>query len=400
MLARRIFRVIFSAIFRAFFASRIRLKCDFRALHQYTISLERRATTNKGETMYWLILICAVCADPVKPEPIPREFQLYFQRADKAEATMTAAVNKKIADLEEAIRSEPSSKLKEPLRKKLADARKDLAELRRAKVFAYLPGDAAIDDIGVLPRADYVVLDAERAIAATSVGVFILTRTDTKKLKDGALIEETWRVIPPSASIKVALKESKRELAKYHVLEPIKKGDLERFRMQYEQQKKLGPPAEIAQAVTPKFPLDPLALETALADHQLKFSDREGEQQPGIQWRDAKNDNGAVWIRVHNGKVAKVVHILPINKAEGRADARVFATINRSLLAKEDLENAALWLACQIKIRGTEADFVKSLNIENFPVSVVAVEFGPVLISSRCSAAFDILVIAYEPKED
>ena len=213
--------------------------------------------------MLHLFLCLSLCADEpaAKPaDPIPKNILEYFQRADTARENITKIHQTKISDLEILIRGESRVDRKAKLRRELNQVENTFGELKRSKVFAYMPKEPAVDDIGVFAVARVQAVMDEHSVLAY-VGEekqtviygggepVLVTGIATKSIKANTWINsvETWRVTAKSTEDKAVLRwlggddneQSFRQAKKrFYIVEPVKKGEIEKHRAQYEAEKK------------------------------------------------------------------------------------------------------------------------------------------------------------------
>ena len=190
--------------------------------------------------MAFLLVLSCICADqvPAPESEIPKNVRAYFKRADAARAELTTSLQTQISELDVEIRSEGIPSRKAALRRQLVQVEKTFEELKRSKVFAYMPDSPAIDDIGVLrPARVIAVIDDNTAIVWSSNRMVVLTGTETKSLKArrDVSLPDGWRVTATSTENETI----KRHLdGPYCIVEPIKKREIEKHRIQYETEKK------------------------------------------------------------------------------------------------------------------------------------------------------------------
>lgn len=213
--------------------------------------------------MLHLFLCLSLCADEpaAKPaDPIPKNILEYFQRADTAREAITKIHQTRISDLEILIRGESRVNRKANLRRELNQVENSFDELKRSKVFAYMPNEPAVGDIGVFAVARVrAVMDEHSVLAFVGEekptiiygggGPVLFTGIATKSIKANSWMNsvETWRVTAKSTEDKVVLRwlgsddneQSFRNAKKlFYVVEPVKKGEIEKHRAQYEAEKK------------------------------------------------------------------------------------------------------------------------------------------------------------------
>ncbi len=191
--------------------------------------------------MAFLLVLSCICADqvPAAESEIPKNVRAYFKRADAARAELATSLQAQIAELDVEIRGEANPSRKAALRRQLIQVEKTFEELKRSKVFAYLPDTPAIDDIGVLrPARVIAVIDDSTAIVWSPNWMVVLTGTETKSLKArrDVSLPDGWRVSATATENETI----KRHLNgnSYYIVEPIKKKEIEKYRIQYETEKK------------------------------------------------------------------------------------------------------------------------------------------------------------------
>ena len=241
------------------------------------------------------------------------------------------------------------------------------------------------------------VIDSERAIADVNGRIFVLTRTDTKKFKNEMQLEDVWRVIPASASVELAVKGKLSPNMKYHVLEPISKGELEKYRKLYEEHLKSPLILVDKSATSGSFAVDHLALEQSLVKFDFKFADEKDDSDPKTNYRVGMTDTTRVILRIEEGKLTCVVMVYIIDKANDKCDANIFATINRSLLAADELPAAAFWFGAVCSMRSAEFKYAEKLDLADFQSTMFVSEFRGARLVQTSPPSTSLGTLHYSP---
>lgn len=247
----------------------------------------------------------AVVAQALPDDPVPIEFQMYFERVEDYRLGLIKDLNQKISDLEITIRGAQAGQRKAAARVELSQAKEAMAELKRSKVYPRLPVPARIGDIGSLQGTKITaVLDNRSAIARYGTGCYYhLTDVDAKPLKSGQVVDVTdlWQVVEIGAASEDVRRRSSDEVA---ILKPVKKGELERFRAMYAERKTPKP--------RPKDSDVPAVIGEISAEHADYFA-RADENHKGL-------------MKATAGKIAELeaaiehVDTLPVDKATFRQE--------------------------------------------------------------------------------
>ena len=218
--------------------------------------------------MFTLFMCLVLCADEpaekkpaaaVNPEPIPVKVREYFERGDVAKTHMLDVMKKKLDELELEIRSIPATSGE---RKRLIRQRESIeADYRETKVVSikpWLPRTPRIGDLGHAETSHLdFILDAKTVIGHVGRSelrddLFGQVRSDYRQV-----IIRNWNKASPKRGDRIDEEELFRVkavagddqayiegLAKYRVsveLERIPRGDVWKWRAQYDKEKKETP---------------------------------------------------------------------------------------------------------------------------------------------------------------
>ena len=195
--------------------------------------------------MNTLILMIAMCAD-APSGGMPIGMQDYFERADAARANIEKIHTTKISDLEIAIRGERNPSKKANLRRELNRVENSYGDLKRSKVFAYMPKSPAVGTIGVFGVAEVVAVIDDKSVLVIvgdsvdqmqkQVTPVLITGIATKSLKARERIHstETWRVTDTAVDDEVVLRRlSETDKKHLYSVEAVPKREIEKYRSEY-----------------------------------------------------------------------------------------------------------------------------------------------------------------------
>lgn len=320
-----------------------------------------------------VIMLATFGAEATVSEPLPREVRSFFERSDEVRDQRIRSLTSKLAALDEDIRAEPSAKQKAMIQKNRAQVQQSLADAKRGRHLAELPLPPFIDEMGVLPNGTLEkVIDDERAIARLHNGtIVVLTKTDTKRFRKGTVdFEDVWRSVPATPSARNAIENSDLGKSRFYMLEPVKKGDIERYRSQYEIEKTKPP-------VRPESTLRVNVADVeAVVPQQFRFRDG---SQPNT--RVLTVDNMEIKLATRDSQLERIIiRLQPTDKPLPRA------TLLTTLLgaACRDEEVAAkttLWTSVALRMRVEEQKQAKELGTE-FNNTELITRFGSIRVRS------------------
>jgi hypothetical protein len=200
--------------------------------------------------MFTLLILACVCADESPAAKLPANVRAYFQRGEESRAAKQVDCETKISDLEVAMRGRTEAS-KKKMQKYQKELKKELAELQRLTPVTYLSNAPflQIDEIGVLPShfTVHVVVDDTTAVVLNdrtrgNGTMFILSDVPTRTLKVGQPVSlpsiAAWKVTAKSTDDPKLLRIVElSDPYKYFVLEPVKKTDMDKYRVQYAAEK-------------------------------------------------------------------------------------------------------------------------------------------------------------------